>query len=124
MANERSGDPDDRSRRDQRLRHAMDYENPADRKRPDVVQGVGWNFLAGLCLGVLVSAVVWIVGWDAFQHSPRIAYLMWGLPIGKLLAAIAIIFVPRWRGFGIGLLVSVAIGALIFGFMAITTCKI
>ncbi len=126
MGDESNEDVDDRARREfhQRRREVMGEIYPEDPPPRKGVQGVGWNFLAGLLLGVLVSVVVWIFGWDSIAQSPHIEYFMWGFPIAKLLGAIGIIFVPRLRGFGIGLLVSVAIGALIFGFKAITTCKV
>jgi hypothetical protein len=65
--------------------------------------------MAGLLIGVAVSALVWGLLWN-HMSSP----LAIGLIVGKLAVAFVCLMVRYWRPFGQGMIVSVAVGCLIF----------
>src|SRR5947207_1555269 len=73
------------------------------------------QLLWGLGIGSAVSAIVWLAGWNALFATGRSAdWLLVAIPGGKIVAGIACVVTPRWRSFGIGLLLSIAVGFLIF----------
>jgi hypothetical protein len=77
------------------------------------------RFFIGLLIGIAGSVVVWIVGWERFvDKGSGLAILI--VPGLKLVAGMTFIFIPRWRSFGAGILVSIALGFLIFGGMLFT----
>jgi hypothetical protein len=71
------------------------------------------KFIAGLLLGSAVSAIVWAGGWK-YVNDGRLGFLIWVVPLLKLGVSIACFFNQRWRAFGLGLLLSIGIGLLIF----------
>jgi hypothetical protein len=77
-----------------------------------------WRFilqvLAGLALGSVASAVVWALGWEQFMGSGSSGGALLAVPGIKFAAAIVCFCLPGWRGLGLGLLLSIGIGALIF----------
>ena len=68
-----------------------------------------WGFLAGSG----ISTLAWVGGWQPLVANDSGAAL-WIVPAVKFLAAVVFLFVPGWRLFGAGLLVSIAMGFLIF----------
>ena len=71
-------------------------------------------FFLGLGLGVAVSILVWIFGWERFSfEGSTVAIIL--VPSLKLAAGLGLVFTPRWRSLGAGILVSIALGVLIFG---------
>ena len=67
------------------------------------------QFFLGLALGTLFSAVVWIAGWDFLSGAGAL-----GVPLVKSGTGVGLLLVPgRWSAGG-GVLVSLALGFLIF----------
>jgi len=104
----------------------LDYRQPDKRKpRPpdqwqDDPDNVG-NFFVGLFLSLGVSALIWIPGGAYFfKHGDDALSVIICLGVLKLLTAFAFIFfVRRFRGLGIGILVSLPLsGLIIFGVCA------
>jgi hypothetical protein len=102
----------------------LEYRRPEREPTPEHLKAKNMRvlFAFGLLSGVGVSVIIWIVGWDAFNKSS--ANMMIILPAVKIAAAIGIIFIRPMRGFGLGLLTSIPIGALIFGYQMLTHCGI
>jgi hypothetical protein len=71
-------------------------------------------WLWGLGIGTLVSAVAWGLGWNALDRSGAGGILVWLIPTAKLVAGFACFPIPGWRSFGVGLILSIAVGFLIF----------
>jgi hypothetical protein len=74
------------------------------------------QFLWGLGIGAGASLLVWYFGWPIFG-TDRIAHpdtWIWVVPGVKTVVAIVCMCVARWRPFGAGLLVSIALGAMIY----------
>jgi hypothetical protein len=72
-----------------------------------------WLFLIGALGGAAVSAVAWIGGWEAINKNGA-DFLVFVIPGIKLAAGIPLLCFNRWRGLGAGLMVSIALGFLIF----------
>jgi hypothetical protein len=82
------------------------------------------QFFAGLGLGTLVSAVFWPASWRAIdQGTGANGVLLFGLPVLKLIGAVTLIALGR-RGLGLGLLVSIALGFMIFFYICASNLKI
>jgi len=94
--------------------HAMDYESKSRNVPDDEQSGGGRYFLGGLFIGVAISAAVWIAGWNAFDRSSWGMGIVGSVVLGKFFASLATLLSQKWRHLGIGLLVSLPIGALIF----------
>jgi hypothetical protein len=94
----------------------LDYGRPGQPgKRPPIPHAV-LKFFAGAILGSLVSTAVWI---PAFKYAGSGNQQIWGsmifiIPGLKIVAAVTCICFRNWRPFGVGLLISIALGALIF----------
>ena len=83
-------------------------------------------FLLGLAGGVVISAAVWSM---AFSADPRGTDKFWGvlyfaIPMGKCFLAGIMSINRRGRGAAAGMLVSIALGLLIFGWEFISHCRI
>ena len=77
-------------------------------------------FFVGLVVGACVSALIWIAGWQHLKiDGGSFAVAIVVVPILKLGIGLFLVFVPRWRTLGAGILVSIALGALMFGGMLI-----
>jgi hypothetical protein len=75
------------------------------------------RFFLGLGAGVAVSAVVWILGWKPLTGVGGGAGMVVALlliPGSKLAGGIVCLCLRPWRMMGAGILVSIALGALIF----------
>jgi len=70
-------------------------------------------FFAGLIIGTTASGLIWWLGRRPFVMNLSEKAILIVLTT-KVTIAIATIVVERTRGFGLGLLVSIAIGGLIF----------
>jgi hypothetical protein len=90
----------------------MDYQGwtpPPRRGWPLAVQ-----MLVGLGAGILVSVIVWLGGWKYLNLGrPGISAIII-VPAAKLIVGITFLCIRRWRGFGGGVLMSLAFGVLIF----------
>jgi len=71
------------------------------------------RFLLGLACGAAVSVVAWVLGWKQFVSTGS-GHALLVVPGMKFSIGLALVFPPRWRAFGIGVLVSIALGLLIF----------
>jgi hypothetical protein len=89
----------------------LNYRSPERRDRPPSGPH-GTHFLVGFIVGNLVSAFVWLAGWGAFRVS--LDQAIWTLVGGKALAGVLLMFLSKWHLAGVGLIVSIATGALIF----------
>ena len=69
------------------------------------------RFFIGLGLGAIVSTIIWIAGWNVVNKSNGSPLLI--VPGIKLVAGIVCVCFRGWRSFGAGILVSIALGALI-----------
>jgi len=75
------------------------------------------RFLLGLAAGSVISLAVWPWWWrSANQNSNNgnFVYVIVAVPAAKVVAAVICFYFPRWRPFAAGLLVSLAVGFLIF----------
>ncbi len=104
----------------------LDYRGP-DKGKPRPLDqwqndpnNVG-SFFVGLFISLGISAIIWVPGGSYFfKHSDNALSVIIGLATLKVLTAFALIaFTRRWRGFGIGILVSLPLsGLIIFGVCA------
>lgn len=73
------------------------------------------RFFMGTLIGTGVSAAIWIGGQKMFSGTGDAALIVALSILGiKFVAFITCMFLRRWRTFGVGLLVSLALGFLIF----------
>jgi hypothetical protein len=79
----------------------------ADQNGQDRVSRVG----TGIWVGIGVSVLLWLVGFTAFGHGSLFA-LAW-LSALKYVVAFGFLFSQHWRDIGIGLFISLPIGAII-----------
>jgi hypothetical protein len=79
--------------------------------------GGGWStaarFFTGLFMGSVVSGIVWPLGWGHFNETVGM-WILLALIFLKLLGMAICFNIPRCRPVGVGLLVSIAAGGLIF----------
>jgi hypothetical protein len=68
--------------------------------------------LAGLALGGAISAIAWIGMWKAVDSNPWLAFVVAGAKL--VIALLLIVATRRLRFGGVGLLLSIPLGALIF----------
>jgi len=93
----------------QEPKEPLPYE-PRPEGPPRRLAAAGWQFWLGLAAGSAVSLVIWWWGWERFSSiNAIIAAILVKAAAGSILAA-----VPRVRSIGAGVLVSIAVGALIF----------
>jgi hypothetical protein len=85
---------------------ALGYEVPPPRDQ----KGSQRQFLLALAIGTAASAFTWIVAWGSLAG----VYFMVLVPLAKLFIGIELRRRPPWKGFGAGLLASLAVGFLIF----------
>jgi hypothetical protein len=91
----------------------LDYRAPGDEPR-NVGKTRVWQ---GVLAGLLLSAFWWFSGINNYFHQ-RLGYGILGgmvlLLLLKIVASIVAISFPRWRRFGVGLLLSIGLVVLIF----------
>ena len=93
----------------------LEYGPPGVRSRAPQGGNALLRYLSGLAVGAAVSLVAWGLGWNRFVGNASDATMMlFAVPGAKLVGAIVCMFFPGWRGFGAGLLSSIALGVLIF----------
>jgi hypothetical protein len=70
------------------------------------------KFTSGIGAGLVISLFYYLtLGTNVAQVTP---FAPFGAVIGKLAAGIALLFYPRWKDFGIGLIASIPVAVLIF----------
>ena len=89
----------------------LDYRSPQP-PEPPPPSGAG-QFIFGLLTGIVISFVVWFAGWNAADgvHGESIFYTVLTI---KIFGGMALLFLTSYRRVGLGLIVSLPIGALIF----------
>ena len=74
---------------------------------------MGRRVILGTLVGGLISGITW--PWLLRSQASNLGmYILIGVPLLKVTTAACIIAFPRMRGFGIGLLISLPLGFLIF----------
>ena len=105
------------------LEYALpEQQRPPPRPRPKVgcVEGMTWVIL-GFVIGGGISAIAWIPMYDFFERSAPAAVFV--VPGAKLIIAISLLVTwRRYRFAGIGLLLSIGLGALIFAGSFLAHC--
>src|SRR5690349_15750204 len=87
----------------------LDYREP---QPPPGRFGPRGMYVLGLCTGLGFSLIYYILlGFNVTGHTP-VGPL--GAVFLKLAIGIGLLFVPRWKAFGLGLITSVPIAVLIF----------
>lgn len=72
------------------------------------------QMMIGLGAGVAVSLVVWGLGWNALDRSNAGGVVFIGVPALKVIVGFALLLPAKSRAIGAGVLISLAMGALIF----------
>src|SRR5260221_8338550 len=91
----------------------LDYRAPSAPRSPQERKQIWPRFFAGLILGTAVSAIIWVAGFDRLvNHGSGLALFL--VPGVKLTAGIWTFCMRGWRSFGAGMLISIALGFLIF----------
>ena len=99
---------------DQPPPHRLEYQRAGPRRprpnnKPRLPQPR--NFFAGLGAGALVSLTIWFFNWDRFGQTGT---AIWIVVICKFVASCVLLAFPKTYMFGMGMLLSIPIGALIF----------
>ena len=95
---------------------------PPPRPVPKIgcIEGMTWVIL-GFVIGGGISAIAWIPMYDFFEHSAPAAIFV--VPGAKFIIAITLLVTwRRYRFAGIGLLLSIGLGALIFAGSVLAHC--
>jgi hypothetical protein len=83
---------------------------------PPPRKGRGLAVFLGILAGALISGIIWPLAFWSDSGNVIVAALI-VLVVGKLLGSILLITLSnRWRFHGIGLLISIALGGMIFFF--------
>lgn len=72
------------------------------------------QFGLGLLVGITISSVYWFGGFAAIDLDTVLTVGAIGIPLIKLVWFIVCMFYPDRRAFGIGMLVSLPLGVMIF----------
>lgn len=112
---EESNPPDGTEDRD---RQVLDYGTGRQHDRPAPAGSVVASmlkFLGGVAIGSAFSGLLWSVAFDEVL-SNFWSFVTAAMIVLLLKVGLAGFFsgVPGWRSFGVGLLISIAVGALIF----------
>ena len=87
----------------------LEYAKPGMPRRP---LNIG-HFSLGLIVGSIASGLIWFLGWNSLvNHGSGIALVI--VPATKVVIAIPLMLKRPWRSCGIGLLLSIPIGGLLF----------
>jgi hypothetical protein len=100
--------PDDSSHRPPPL----DYRGASAMHSPEPRRSFR-GFFGGLLLGTLISAVAWGFQFSGMRHGGLGSSVIL-LPGVKLAAGVLGLCIRGWRSFGAGMLISIALGILIF----------
>ena len=78
------------------------------------------QLLLGLVLGVMASALIWLEAWKTVGFT-AVVFMIIGLPMLKIGFAVYFL-VRRHRGMGVGLLLSLPIGFIMFADRFLSSC--
>jgi hypothetical protein len=94
--------------------HNLDYRRAFDDPSTNAGKSPVWQ---GLLAGVLLSAFWWFSGINNYFHQRMGVGIFGGmlfLVVMKIAASTVAISFPKWRRFGIGLLLSIGLVVLVF----------
>ena len=97
----------------------LEYETETARRarRPTA------RFVGGILTGSVVSAVFWFMTRsDPSGLTPLLGIVV--LPLIKVLVSLWLRSLPAWKGFAVGLLVSIGVGFLMFAVVCASEFKI
>lgn len=82
-----------------------------------------WYFSAGLFggIGISLAYYIWLFNREASLESDLFAY---GAITFKVVAAIVLLYFPRFKSLGLGLITSIPIGILIFVGVCFSTFRL
>lgn len=101
----------------------LDYRGKGDPPQRD--PNAAKKFACGLFAGIAVSAILWLPHWQpivgreggngvgGYSGGPWFVAALWGVLALKLGGGVALAFVRVTRGFGVGLITSLMVGAMI-----------
>jgi hypothetical protein len=101
----------------------QDYSTPRAGPPPVPPGRIILQFFAGLLGGGAISAVVWILGFNAVTGPGNGGLLLLIVPGVKLAIGITFLCIRGWRMLGGGILLSIALGFLIFFFTCVSQIK-
>lgn len=101
----------------------LDYRSAIARERREQWSPEpGWRgFIMGLAGGTLASFVIWVMGWDRLAHLGSLLPLLI-VPTAKVAAAVLLERYWSYRAAAVGVLASIGLGMLIFGWSFISHC--
>jgi hypothetical protein len=106
-----TGPIDPRWRPDPPPPQQLDYRAPRrGGLSPDAITVL--KLMAGFGAGIAASILVWYAG--IFPKSTNAFTAAYGVLGLKVVVAVVLMFVPNWRSFAAGLLLSIGVGTLIF----------
>ena len=91
----------------------INYQSPMTPQPPRRAWSTGMQMLAGLGLGTLISLIIWVGGWKYINEGKDVSLIVI-VPAAKFIAGVTFLCFRGWRGFGGGILISIALGFLIF----------
>jgi hypothetical protein len=98
-------EPDNRPR--------LDYQSTGVGQSLEERAQIRRRFFAGMILGTVISGMVWPAGFNLMANR-GLGLAMFIVPFAKIVAITVALGRREWRSFGLGLLVSIAVGFLIF----------
>lgn len=92
----------------------LNYSGPLPPAGGPGPRGLMRQFLLGLGVGVAISLLAWVAGWSTLDQTSY-GWAMFYVVIGfKVIGGVTAACFRRYRLIGIGLIVSLPIGAMIF----------
>ncbi len=95
----------------------LNYATPIPRPPKPPIEHLWGKFFLGLLGGSGISALVWFLGpWNSRESEYFIPIFAVALPTIKLAAGVTFTCIRRFRPLGIGLLIAIPMGFLLFFF--------
>ena len=104
------------------LEYRAAYSNEHYEFTPRWYQQPGVRFTTGIIGGTGLSAIIWLLGWNEIPNNNFGFWIIVSIPFLKLLGGTVCLSFKRWRPLGAGLLTSIALGCLIFGYSFLSHC--
>lgn len=86
-------------------------------------QETGFKFMLGLFGGTALSAIIWLSDSTSVLKSNIGFWMIFCIPFIKLVGGTYALTRRKLHPFGVGLLASIALGCLIFGYELLSNCK-